>query len=144
MLVNPSDAAHHRVSVRDIPVMDLLGRPAILHSLTNEVGDTERASHLMESIFFQVPIAQLTLRYLRSGDTTVLDGVWRLSVLKSFVDGGFPLAGMDYFPQLSGKTFSELPGMLQRRILEACIRCVILDIGMTDEMCVRYLQQIRS
>lgn len=136
---------HHRVSNRDIQVADLLGRTSITATLRNlDVPDPARGSGLIESIIFQVPIAQLTLRYLPGGETVLLDGDWRVSTLKSFVDGAFALEGMDYFPQLNGLRFSEISLMLRRRILEAYIRCIILDIGMTDEMCARYVRQIRS
>ena len=145
MLVHSEDTPKHRVHIRPEQIGDLITRPAIMHALSTDVGDLVRASHLIENIYFMVPIAQLTLRDLPSGDTALLDGVWRLSVLKTFVDGGFPLAGMDYWPELNGKRFAELPhSIFRRRIVETRIQCIVLDIRMSDEMCVRYLQQIRS
>lgn len=135
----------HRASNRDLQVQDLLSRPAITRKLRNlDVPDSVRASGLIENIIFQMPIAQLTLRDLPSGETALLDGDWRVSTLKSFVDGDFALEEMDYFPNLNDKKFSELPAQLQRRILETYIHCVILDVDMTDRMVARYLRQIRS
>lgn len=126
-------------------MIDLTTRPFISSKLRNlDVLDSVRASGLLESIFFQVPIAQLTLRYPPDREIVLLDGDWRVSTLRSFLEDGFELEGMDYLPELNGKLFSELPVSLRRRITETKIRCIILDVCMTDEMCDRYVRQIKS
>lgn len=133
------DAAKHRLHIRELLTGEIL---PLVGSLRMNVRDFAKASSLIETLLFRAPIHNIILREVRPDEYILLDGDWRLSVIKLFLEDGFLLEGMDYWPEWNGKTYSALPGAVRQRIGEARLRCVIFDFGVTDEMVARYVRQI--
>ena len=135
------DATKHRLRHQTRELDGIFAMP-LVDSLRLNVRDFAKASSLIETLLFLAPVDNIIMREVRPDEYILLDGDWRLSVIKLFLEDGFPLEGMDYWPEWNGKTYSVLPGAVRRRVSEARLRCVILDVGMTDEMVARYMRQI--
>lgn len=119
-----------------------------LSQLKQEVGhiphvhfDVRQASDLIESLLLEAPVNPFILRMANDGSLTLLDGAWRLSVIDAFWKGEFALTNLDYFPELEGKTISEIPGMLRRRVDGTQLLTYVLEPGMTDEMVAKFVRQ---
>ena len=94
------------------------------------VWDAQKATSLIESALLGIPLPVI---YLAEEDTktkSVIDGQQRLTSFFSFLDGSFPdgtefrLRKMQVFPELKGKTFSQLDEEMKNRIEECPIRTI--------------------
>ena len=88
-----------------------------------EVWDAERKSNLIASLLLDVPIESLLFEESEKRSFNVLDGKQRVLTLCSFVSNGFPLSPKMRIKEfegeeLPGKTFEDLSGELQSRILD--------------------------
>lgn len=79
-------------------------------------------AQLIESILLQIPLPAFYFAEDSEGVLQVVDGVQRLTTIHDFVkggangQGGFKLDGLEYVADVSGKRFSDLPPLWQRRI----------------------------
>ena len=84
-------------------------------------------SQLIESLFLRIPIPAF---YFDGGivdSWLIIDGLQRLTALKEFViDKTLKLTGLEFFSDLNGLTFSELPRAFVRRIEETNIVAYIV------------------
>ena len=87
-------------------------------------------SQLIESLFLRIPIPAF---YFDGGivdSWLIIDGLQRLTALKEFViDKTLKLTGLEFFSDLNGLTFSELPRAFVRRIEETNIVAYIVKSG---------------
>ena len=90
-------------------------------------------SMFIESIFMGVPIQPLFAFELdEDGNLELLDGVQRLSSIKSFVDGTLTLSGLDELTSLNGFTFEDLSSARKRKFLNTQLKLYIINEN-TDE-----------
>lgn len=90
-------------------------------------------SRFIESIFMGVPIQPLFAFELDDdGNLELLDGVQRLSSIKSFVDGELVLSGLDELYTLNGFTFDDLSTARKRKFLNTQLKLYIINEN-TDE-----------
>jgi len=90
-------------------------------------------SKFIESIFMNVPMQPLFAFELdESGNLELLDGVQRLSSIKSFADNKLILAGLEGLDLLNGFAFSDLSAARRRKFLNAQLKLYIIN-GNTDE-----------
>ena len=92
------------------------------HFQRQYVWDNVKASRLIESVLLEIPLPIIYLSEEEDGKTYVIDGQQRLTSLFGFIDGEHPdgrpfrLVKTSLFPNLTGKTFRELPDEFQEKI----------------------------
>ncbi|WP_223559118.1 DUF262 domain-containing protein [Chryseobacterium lathyri] len=90
-------------------------------------------SRFIESIFMGVPIQPLFAFELdEDGNLELLDGVQRLSSIKSFADNELILVGLDELYALNGFTFNDLGTARKRKFLNTQLKLYIINEN-TDE-----------
>ncbi|HBX51930.1 MAG: hypothetical protein A2275_18545 [Bacteroidetes bacterium RIFOXYA12_FULL_35_11] len=90
-------------------------------------------SKFIESILMGVPIQYLFAFELdEDGNLELLDGVQRLSSIKSFVDNVLILSELEELDALNGFTFNELNTARKRKFLNTTLKLYIIDEN-TDE-----------
>ena len=88
---------------------------------------------LIESVLLQIPLPAFYFAEDASGVMQVVDGVQRLSTINDFVTGdpkrrgGFPLVGLEYLTDVSGKRFNDLPTVWKRRIYNTQIVAHVIE-----------------
>lgn len=89
-------------------------------------------SRLIESLMLRLPLPAFYFDASEDDKWLIVDGLQRLSTLKNFViDKSFTLTGLDILKPYDNKglSFSELPRIMQRRIMEANITCFLISPG---------------
>ncbi|MCB0515670.1 MAG: DUF262 domain-containing protein [Chitinophagales bacterium] len=90
-------------------------------------------SKFIESIFMGVPIQPLFVFELdEDGNLELLDGVQRLSSIKSFVDNQLILSGLEELDTLNGFVFNDLMIARKRKFLNTQLKLYIINEN-TDE-----------
>ena len=90
-------------------------------------------SKFIESIFMNVPIQPLFAFELdEDGNLELLDGVQRLSSIKSFVDNKLILTKLEELDTLNGFTFNDLNTARKRKFLNTQLKLYIINEN-TDE-----------
>lgn len=90
-------------------------------------------SRFIESIFMGVPIQPLFAFELdEDGNLELLDGVQRLSSIKSFVDGNLVLSELEELYLLNGFTFNDLGSARKRKFNNTQLKIYIINEN-TDE-----------
>jgi hypothetical protein len=102
-------------------------------------------SRLIESLLIRVPVPAL---YFDASDETkwlVVDGLQRLSTLKTFVvDKRLKLKGLEFLEELNGMAFGGLPRHFQRRILETQVTAHLIREGATPEVRFNIFKRINT
>jgi len=90
-------------------------------------------SKFIESVFMNVPIQPLFAFQLdEDGNLELLDGVQRLSSIKSFVDNSLTLEELEELDTLNGFTFNDLNTARKRKFLSTELKLYIINEN-TDE-----------
>lgn len=85
-----------------------------------------RKSRLMESFIMNVPLPPIFLYEYEYSKYEVMDGLQRLSSIYDFYSGSFALEGLEYWKELNGKTYNQLPFEIQRGIDRRYISSIVL------------------
>lgn len=88
--------------------------------------DRKKKSLLIESILLNVPIPPLFLFEADYNQYEVMDGRQRLETIVEFLDNGFALNGLEYWPEINTKRFRDLPEAIRRGLLRRTIGAVVL------------------
>jgi len=88
-----------------------------------------KATNFIETILWHGEIPPVVLYKKDNGLLEAIDGRQRCETIDRFLSDGFNLQahGLDKLWYLSGKTFSQLEEKLQQRILQAKLRCIIIE-----------------
>ncbi len=114
----------------------------------NEVWDNVRKSQLIESLMLKIPLPMFYVSSDEKGIYTVVDGLQRLSTIRSFILGdaylknpheaiegnGFKLNGLEFWKDFEDKSFNDLPSNIQNRILETVFSFTIINPGTPEEV----------
>jgi uncharacterized protein with ParB-like and HNH nuclease domain len=114
----------------------------------NEVWDNIRKSQLIESLMLKIPLPMFYVSADEKNYYTVVDGLQRLSTIRSFILGdaylknpneaiegdGFKLQGLEFWKDYENKNFNELPSNIQNRILETVFTFTIINPGTPEEV----------
>ncbi|MCL1674307.1 DUF262 domain-containing protein [Elizabethkingia meningoseptica] len=115
-------------------ILDLIGTGDI--ELTpdfqrNFIWDRTRQSKLIESILLGLPLPSIYLSQYEDGRLTVVDGLQRLSTIKSFLNDQLTLTNLEYLTECNGLKYSELSQTLSmlrlRRFTQTQIMCFVID-----------------
>ena len=78
--------------------------------------DDTRKSRLMESFIMNVPIPPIFLYEIEYSLYEVMDGQQRLTAIYDFYKGKFNLEGLEYWRELNGRNYQNLPDQVRRGI----------------------------
>lgn len=88
--------------------------------------DRSKQSRLIESFIMNIPIPPIFLYEYEYSKYEVMDGLQRLTAIKEFYDDKFPLEGLEYWKELNGKKYSELPQEIKSGIDRRYLSSLIL------------------
>ena len=80
--------------------------------------DTKKRSQLIESLLLNIPIPPLFLFENDYNQYEIMDGRQRLEAIKGFLENTYVLRGLEYWPELDGSQFNDLP----LRFREDCLK----------------------
>lgn len=87
-------------------------------------------SRLIESLLIRFPLPAFYFDASNEDKWQVVDGLQRLSIIKSFVvDKKMKLNKLEFLKQFNNKTFDDLPRNMQRRIEEAQVTMYLIKPG---------------
>ncbi|HJH30247.1 MAG TPA: DUF262 domain-containing protein [Methanosarcinaceae archaeon] len=87
-------------------------------------------SRLIESLLIRFPLPAFYFDASNEDKWQVVDGLQRLSIIKSFVvDKKMKLNNLEFLTQFNNKTFDDLPRNMQRRIDEAQVTMYLIKPG---------------
>lgn len=97
--------------------------------------NVERKSRLIESFLMNVPVPPVFLYERDLARFEVMDGRQRLTALNDFYADKFALTGLQYWSDLDGRTYSQLPSKVRDGIDRRYISSVILlkETAATEE-----------
>ena len=85
-----------------------------------------KKSRLIESFIMNVPIPPIFLYENEYSHYEVMDGLQRMTAIFEFYSDGFALAGLELWPELNGKKYSELPEKVKKGIDRRYLSSIIL------------------
>ncbi len=86
----------------------------------------KQKSLLIESFIINVPIPPIFLYEVEYAVYEVMDGLQRLTAIYDFYTGKFGLEGLEYWSELEGKRYSELPENVKAGIDRRYLSSIIL------------------
>lgn len=113
-----------------------------------EVWTNDKKSQLIESLMLKIPLPMFYVSADEKNNYTVVDGLQRLSTIRSFILGdkyletedpslrgnGFKLQDLEFWGIYNGRNFNELPPNIQNRILETEFSFTIINPGTPEEV----------
>jgi hypothetical protein len=88
--------------------------------------DNGRKSRLIESFIMNVPLPPVFLYEYDYSKFEVMDGLQRLTSIYDYYSGSFPLEGLQYWKELEGKRFDDLPTEIKKGIDRRYISSIVL------------------
>ncbi len=88
--------------------------------------DIKKRSQLIESLLLNIPIPPLFLFENDYNQYEIMDGRQRLEAIKGFLENTYVLRGLEYWPELDGLQFSDLPPTIQRGLLRRTVSAIVL------------------
>ena len=86
----------------------------------------EKRSRLVESLIMNVPIPPIFLYEYEFGQYEVMDGLQRLTTIRDFYNDEVELRGLTEWPELIGRTYSQLPASIRAGIDRRYLSSIIL------------------
>ncbi|MGK5551627.1 DUF262 domain-containing protein [Actinomadura kijaniata] len=86
----------------------------------------KKKSLLIESFLLNIPVPPIFLFERDYNEYEVIDGRQRLESIRGFLANEFSLTGLEYWPELDRKKFTDLPPVLQRGLLRRTLSAVVL------------------
>lgn len=88
--------------------------------------DNIRKSRLIESFIMNVPIPPIFLYEVDYSIYEVMDGQQRLTAINDFYKGKFELRGLEYWQELNGRKYNNLPEQVKRGIDRRYLSSIVL------------------
>ena len=88
--------------------------------------NNQRKSRLIKSFLMNIPVPPVFLYERDLARFEVMDGRQRLTALAEFYDNKFALEGLEYWPDLDGRTYRQLPTKVRDGIDRRYISSIIL------------------
>jgi len=95
--------------------------------------DNKKKSRFIESLLMKLPLPAFFFAEKEENDWEIVDGLQRISTLKSFVlDKNMALENLEFLKQYEKHSFDQLPGSLQTRIKRTPITAYVIEKGTPD------------
>ena len=105
--------------------------------------DNQRKSRLIESFLMNIPVPPVFLYERDLARFEVMDGRQRLTALAQYYNDEFHLEGLQYWPELNGRKYSQLPSKVRDGIDRRYISSIILlKETAADEKKATFLKKI--
>ncbi len=88
--------------------------------------DNGKKSRLMESFIMNVPLPPIFLYEYEYSKYEVMDGLQRLTSIDDFYSNKFTLEGLEYWKELNGKKYDDLPSEIQKGIDRRYLSSIVL------------------
>ena len=108
------------------------------------IWNAEKKSRLIESLLLRIPIPVFYVAADWDENWAVVDGVQRLSTIRDYVAGRFPLRRLEYRSEFEGRRFADLPRAMQRRIDETQFVVNVIEPGTAPEVTFNIFRRINT
>ncbi len=108
------------------------------------IWNAEKKSRLIESLLLRIPIPVFYVAADEEERWAVVDGVQRLSTIRDYVAGRFPLSRLEYRSEFDGRRFADLPRAKQRRISETQFVVNVIEPGTPPEVTFNIFRRINT
>ena len=108
------------------------------------IWNAEKKSRLIESLLLRIPIPVFYVAADEEERWAVVDGVQRLSTIRDYVAGRFPLSRLEYRSEFEGRRFADLPRAMQRRIGETQFVVNVIEPGTPPEVTFNIFRRINT
>ena len=108
------------------------------------IWNAEKQSRLIESLLLRIPIPVFYVAADEEERWAVVDGVQRLSTIRDYVAGRFPLSRLEYRSEFEGRRFADLPRAMQRRIGETQFVVNVIEPGTPPEVTFNIFRRINT
>lgn len=88
--------------------------------------DIKKRSQLIESFLMNIPVPPIFLYENDYNQYEIMDGRQRIDTLRSFMNNEFSLRGLEFWNELDGNRYKDLPLLIQRGLARRTINAVVL------------------
>lgn len=88
--------------------------------------DAERQSRLIESFLINLPVPPIFLYEKSFNSYEVMDGQQRITAIKEFFGNKLKLKGLQYWPELNGRTYDTLPKLVRAGVDRRSISSIVM------------------
>lgn len=107
--------------------------------------DNSKKSRFIESILLKLPIPAFYFNEQEENNLEVVDGLQRISTIKSFViDKNFKLEKLEFLKEYNGYSFDSLPPIFSRRIKTFPITTYIIEKGTPEEVKFNIFKRVNT
>ena len=105
--------------------------------------DEIKKSRLIESFLVNIPVPPIILYETSYNSYELLDGHNRIIAIREFYHNRLTLTGLQLWPELNGRTYTELPGRIQAAIDRSSLSsiAIITNSALDDETALFLKQQ---
>ncbi|MGC5171210.1 DUF262 domain-containing protein [Microbacterium sp. DT81.1] len=88
--------------------------------------DVTQKSRLIESFIMNVPVPPVFLYEWDFNQYEVMDGLQRMTAVREFYEDAFALTGLEYWQELEGRRYADLPSRIKAGIDRRYVSSIIL------------------